>query len=152
MDAHRIELVAQHDGVTWIDDSKATNPHATAASLSAFDSVVWIVGGLLKGVDIAPLVERFKGSLRGAVVIGEERDTVLAALEAAAPRVPVIEIEVDEKSLVMTHAVEAAANLASEGDVVLLAPASASMDQFKDYADRGRQFAEAVLRHVGGKA
>jgi UDP-N-acetylmuramoylalanine--D-glutamate ligase len=152
MDAHRIELVAQHDGVTWIDDSKATNPHATAASLSAFDSVVWIVGGLLKGVDIAPLVERFKGSLRGAVVIGEERAAVLAALEAAAPRVPVIEIEVDEKSLVMTHAVEAAANLASEGDVVLLAPASASMDQFKDYADRGRQFAEAVLRHVGGKA
>jgi UDP-N-acetylmuramoylalanine--D-glutamate ligase len=152
LDAHRIQLVAEQDGITWIDDSKATNPHATAASLSAFEHVVWIVGGLLKGVDIAPLVERFKGSLRGAVVIGTEREAVLSALEANAPRVPVIEVDVSDKGLVMTHAVEAAANLASPGDVVLLAPASASMDQFKDYADRGKQFAEAVLKHIGGQA
>jgi UDP-N-acetylmuramoylalanine--D-glutamate ligase len=150
MDAHRIELVAEHQGITWIDDSKATNPHATAASLSSFDHVVWIVGGLLKGVDIKPLVERFKTVLRGAVVIGAERDAVLAALEEAAPGVPVIEINVAENHQVMMHAVQAAANLASEGDVVLLAPASASMDQFKDYADRGRQFAEAVHKHIGG--
>ena len=150
MDAHRIELVAEHQGITWIDDSKATNPHATAASLSSFDHVVWIVGGLLKGVDIKPLVERFKTVLRGAVVIGAERDAVLAALEEAAPGVPVIEIDVAENHQVMTHAVQAAANLASERDVVLLAPASASMDQFKDYADRGRQFAEAVHKHIGG--
>jgi UDP-N-acetylmuramoylalanine--D-glutamate ligase len=150
MDAHRIELVAEHQGITWIDDSKATNPHATAASLSSFDHVVWIVGGLLKGVDIKPLVERFKTVLRGAVVIGAERDAVLAALEEAAPGVPVIEINVAENHQVMMHAVQAAANLASEGDVVLLAPASASMDQFKDYADRGRQFAEAVHKQIGG--
>ena len=149
MDAHRIQLVAEHDGITWIDDSKATNPHATAASLSSFDKVVWIVGGLLKGVDIAPLVKRFKGSLRGAVVIGAEREAVLAALAAEAPGVPVIEIEVADNHQVMPHAVEAAGNLASAGDVVLLAPASASMDQFKDYADRGKQFAEAVLKFTG---
>jgi len=152
LDAHRIQLVAEQDGITWIDDSKATNPHATAASLSAFEHVVWIVGGLLKGVDIAPLVERFEGSLRGAVVIGTEREAVLNALEANAPRVPVIEVDVSDKGLVMTHAVQAAANLASPGDVVLLAPASASMDQFKDYADRGKQFVEAVLKHIGGQA
>ena len=149
MDAHRIQLVAEHDGITWIDDSKATNPHATAASLSSFDKVVWIVGGLLKGVDIAPLVKRFKGSLRGAVVIGAEREAVLAALAAEAPGVPVIEIEVADNHQVMPHAVEAAGNLATAGDVVLLAPASASMDQFKDYADRGKQFAEAVLKFTG---
>ena len=152
LDAHRIQLVAEQAGVTWIDDSKATNPHATAASLSAFEHVIWIVGGLLKGVDIAPLVERFKGSLRGAVVIGTEREAVLSALEAHAPRVPVIEVDASDNGLVMTQAVAAAANLASPGDVVLLAPASASMDQFKDYADRGKQFAEAVMKHIGGQA
>jgi len=152
MDAHRIELVAEHEGITWIDDSKATNPHATAASLRSFDHVVWIVGGLLKGVDITPLVEKFHQALRGAVVIGEDREPVLAALEKAAPGVPVIEINVAEKNQVMTHAVQAAANLASEGDVVLLAPSSASMDQFKDYADRGHQFASAVLKHIGERS
>ncbi len=151
MDAHRIQLIAEHNGITWIDDSKATNPHATAASLSSFDHVVWIVGGLLKGVDISPLVKRFKDSLRGAVVIGAERGAVLAALSSEAPGVPVIEINVPENHQVMSHAVEAAANLASDGDVVLLAPASASMDQFRDYADRGRQFADAVLKLIGGE-
>ena len=149
MDAHRIELVGEKDGITWIDDSKATNPHATAASLNSFDSVVWVVGGLLKGVDIAPLVKKFKPKLRGAVVIGEQRGDVLAALAAEAASVPVIEISGDDKSQVMTQAVAAAANLATSGDTVLLAPASASMDQFKDYADRGRQFAAAVKVHLG---
>jgi len=149
LDKHRIELVAEHAGITWIDDSKATNPHATAASLSSFDSVVWIVGGLLKGVDITPLVERFAKKLRGAVVIGKERDAVLEALASVAPKIPVIEINVEENSQVMPHAVEAASNLAQAGDTVLLAPSSASMDQFKDYADRGNQFAQAVRNLIG---
>ena len=149
LDKHRIELVAESNGVTWIDDSKATNPHATAASLSSFDSVVWMVGGLLKGVDITPLVERFAKKLRGAVVIGKEREAVLAALAAVAPEVPVIEINVEENAQVMPQAVEAASNLAQPGDTVLLAPSSASMDQFKDYADRGTQFANAVKHLIG---
>ena len=149
LDKHRIELVAEHDGITWIDDSKATNPHATAASLASFDSVVWMVGGLLKGVDITPLVERFAKKLRGAVVIGKDREAVLAALAAVAPEVPVIEINVDDNAQVMPHAVEAASNLAQAGDTVLLAPSSASMDQFKDYADRGNQFAHAVRALIG---
>jgi UDP-N-acetylmuramoylalanine--D-glutamate ligase len=88
--------------------------------------------------------------LRGAVVIGVDREPVLAALESAAPQVPVIEIAVEDKSQVMTLAVSAAANLAQAGDTVLLAPASASMDQFKDYADRGSQFANAVRHHLEG--
>lgn len=150
LDAHRIELVAERNGITWIDDSKATNPHATAASLNSFDSVVWVVGGLLKGVDIAPLVKKFRAKLRAAVVIGEDRAAVLDALALEASGVPVIEINADDKSQVMTQAVAAAANLAASGDTVLLAPAAASMDQFKDYEDRGKQFAAAVSALLEG--
>jgi UDP-N-acetylmuramoylalanine--D-glutamate ligase len=148
LDAHRIELVLDSESIAWVDDSKATNPHAAAASISSFDSVVWIVGGLLKGVDITPLVKESAGRLKAAVVIGVEREPVLAALASAAPNVPVIEIGEGED--VMLRAVTAAKSLAGVGDTVLLAPSSASMDQFKDYADRGRQFAEAVLRINGG--
>ena len=151
LDKHRIELVAVHNGITWIDDSKATNPHATNASLESFEHVVWIVGGLLKGVDIAPLVQSHASRLRGAVVIGAERQVVLDALAAHAIDVPVIEISGDDNAQVMTQAVLAASNLAAEGDTVLLAPSSASMDQFKDYADRGNQFAAAVHALIGEK-
>lgn len=149
LDKHRIELVATHNGVSWIDDSKATNPHATNASLESFEHVVWIVGGLLKGVDIAPLVKAHASRLRGAVVIGAERQLVLDALAEHAVGVPVIEISSEENAQVMAKAVLAASNLASIGDTVLLAPASASMDQFKDYADRGNQFAAAVNELIG---
>lgn len=151
LDKHRIELVAVHNGITWIDDSKATNPHATNASLESFEHVVWIVGGLLKGVDIAPLVQSHASRLRGAVVIGAERQVVLDALAAHAIDVPVIEISGEDNAQVMTQAVLAASNLAAEGDTVLLAPSSASMDQFKDYADRGNQFAAAVHALIGEK-
>jgi UDP-N-acetylmuramoylalanine--D-glutamate ligase len=85
------------------------------------------------------------------VVIGAERQMVLDALSAHAIDVPVIEISVEDNSQVMTQAVLAASNLAAEGDTVLLAPSSASMDQFKDYADRGNQFAEAVHALIGEK-
>jgi UDP-N-acetylmuramoylalanine--D-glutamate ligase len=148
LDAHRIELVLEHDGIAWIDDSKATNPHAAAASISSFESVVWIVGGLLKGVDIAPLVKQSASLLKAAVVIGVDRDPVLSALSEHAPDVPVIEIGDGDK--VMERAVAAALTFAASGDTVLLAPSSASMDQFKDYADRGSQFASAVKNYVGG--
>jgi UDP-N-acetylmuramoylalanine--D-glutamate ligase len=150
LDAHRIELVAEVDGVRWIDDSKATNPHAANASLASFDRVVWIVGGLLKGVDISSLVERHKDSLAAAIVIGHDRTAVLDALSEKAPGVPVEEIASGAGSDVMQAAVEAASRYAAEGDVVLLAPAAASMDQFKDYADRGNSFAIAVRSLIGG--
>ena len=142
LDAHRIELVADHQGIRWIDDSKATNPHAAAASLNSFESVVWIVGGLLKGVDISDLVERYAPRIKTAIVIGKDRQPVLHALTARAPEVNVIEIS--DGDLVMHEAVKAALSVAESGDVVLLAPAAASMDQFKDYEDRGNSFAEQV--------
>jgi UDP-N-acetylmuramoylalanine--D-glutamate ligase len=148
LDAHRIEVVLEADGISWIDDSKATNPHAASASLGSFDSVVWIVGGLLKGVDIAPLVSEHRKRLKAAVVIGLDRSAVLAALSEQAPEVPVVEIGAGDD--VMVRAVSAARGFASAGDTVLLAPSSASMDQFKDYADRGKQFAVAVLSISGG--
>lgn len=144
LDRHRIEVVGDNNDILWIDDSKATNPHAAAASLASFESIVWVVGGLLKGVDITPLVERFASRLRAAVVIGKDRTLVMEALRQAAPMVPVIEVTTDENDEVMKQAVAGAAALAQAGDVVLLAPAAASMDQFKDYADRGNKFAGAV--------
>jgi UDP-N-acetylmuramoylalanine--D-glutamate ligase len=152
LDAHRIELVAQsgegENSIRWIDDSKATNPHAAAASLASFEKTVWVVGGLLKGVDISPLVSKYADRLRAAIVIGADRSEVLAAFEKFAPHVSVFEVTAERGAEVMSSAVELAANCAQPGDVVLLAPAAASMDQFKDYADRGNLFAEAVKSWV----
>lgn len=152
LDAHRNEVVATVGDITWIDDSKATNPHAADASLTANQSIVWIVGGLLKGVNIDELVSRHAHRLRGAVIIGVDREAVKAAFERHAPRVTALEVEAEDTSDVMVRAVNLAADLAHSGDVVLLAPAAASMDQFTDYAERGRLFAQAVREKVGGEA
>ena len=152
LDSHRNEVVASVGEITWIDDSKATNPHAADASLKANESIVWIVGGLLKGVNIDELVSHHAHRLRGAVIIGVDREPVKAAFERHAPGVTALEVEADDTSDVMVHAVNLAADLAHSGDVVLLAPAAASMDQFTDYAERGRLFAQAVQDKVGGEA
>lgn len=150
LDAHRIQVVASRDGVSWIDDSKATNPHAADASLKAYPSVVWVVGGLLKGVDIDSLVAAHVKRLRAAVVIGVEREPVLEAFRRHAPELPLSEVVPVETETVMQAVVAAAAGHARPGDVVLLAPAAASMDQFRDYGDRGRAFAVAVQEHLTG--
>lgn len=155
LDAHRAERlgeVATHPGVLWVDDSKATNAHAADASLRAFDSVVWIVGGLLKGADVAGLVATHAHRLRAAIVIGVDRSEVLRALSQHAPDLPVVEVASVHTSDTMIDAVAAAAGLARLGDTVLLSPAAASMDQFADYADRGRRFQSAVQALNGGSA
>lgn len=149
LDHHRTELIAEHDGVRFVDDSKATNAHAANAALASYESVVWIAGGLLKGVDPAALVKRHATRLRGAVLVGIDRAALREAFERHAPGVPVVEVAESETE-VMLVAVRAAAALAQDGDVVLLAPAAASMDQFIDYADRGRRFADAVREWTGG--
>jgi UDP-N-acetylmuramoylalanine--D-glutamate ligase len=150
LDAHRTEVIATSSGVTWIDDSKATNPHAAAAALRAHPSVVWIVGGLLKGVDVDELVRLHADRLSAVVLIGLERDTLRSAFERHAPGVAVFEVDTTETRDVMPSAVRLAAAAAKAGDVVLLAPAAASMDQFTDYKDRGTQFAEAVRQSLQG--
>ena len=147
LDAHRIQLVLAKDGISWVDDSKATNPHAAAAALASFDSVVWVVGGLLKGVDISDLVSRYASKVRAAIVIGLDRAPVLDAFTKLAPSTQVFEI-VSEPGEIMNEVVRIAKDVAREGDTVLLAPAAASMDQFKDYAQRGEFFATAVKREV----
>lgn len=144
---HRIELVGEIAGVRFINDSKATNAHAAAASLSSFESVVWILGGLLKGVDISELIGQFAPRLRGAVVIGIDRAEIREAFSKLATDVPLVEIQ--EGDDVMQRAVSAAAAMAAPEDVVLLAPAAASMDQFKNYQDRGEKFAVAVASLAG---
>jgi UDP-N-acetylmuramoylalanine--D-glutamate ligase len=146
---HRIELVLRRDGIEWVDDSKATNPHAAAAALSSFDSVVWVVGGLLKGVDISELVSKYSAKLKAAIVIGLDREPVLEALAKYSPNTLVHEVKA-EPSDVMSEVARIAKGIARDGDTVLLAPAAASMDQFKDYAHRGNLFAEAVMKEVQG--
>lgn len=149
LDPHRIQVVARAGGVTWVDDSKATNPHAAQSSLRAFPGAIWIVGGDLKGVDLSDLVAGSGSTARAALVIGVERAEVVAAFERHAPAVPVIEVVPGDTEEVMTRVVELAAGIARDGDTVLLAPAAASFDQFSSYADRGHRFAEAVRDWIG---
>jgi UDP-N-acetylmuramoylalanine--D-glutamate ligase len=147
-DPHRIADVATVDGVRFVDDSKATNPHAAGASLVAFDHVVWIAGGLLKGADVNGLVQSVAGRLRGVVLIGAERDLIAQALARHAPDVPVVDVATTDTGA-MDLVVARAGELAMPGDVVLLAPAAASFDMFTSYGARGDAFAQAVHRYAG---
>lgn len=172
---HRAEVVAVVDGISYVDDSKATNPHAAEASVLAYPRVVWIAGGLLKGASVDAAVAGMAPRLVGAVLIGRDRAQFAEALARHAPDVPVIELVTGEDagmhataesavahvtrgvtvageplgSRVMAAAVAAARDLATPGDTVLLAPAGASFDQFSGYADRGDQFAAAVRATTG---
>jgi UDP-N-acetylmuramoylalanine--D-glutamate ligase len=150
---HRIAEVAVIDDVHWVDDSKATNPHAALASLRAYDPVVWVAGGLAKGARFDDLVAAVRDRLRGVVLLGRDAPVIREALARHAPDVPVIEAAVGETAGVdrpMDRVVEAAAGLARPGDTVLLAPGCASMDMFADYAARGDAFADAVRRRQSG--
>jgi UDP-N-acetylmuramoylalanine--D-glutamate ligase len=147
-DAHRIADVAQIDGVRYVDDSKATNPHAAQASLQGFDHVVWVAGGLAKGASFDDLVVAARDRLRAVVLIGADRGLVAEALARHAPDVPVVEVDTGETDP-MDRVVEIAASFAREGDTVLLAPGCASMDQFRNYAARGDSFVAAVHRLRG---
>jgi UDP-N-acetylmuramoylalanine--D-glutamate ligase len=147
LDAHRITTIAWIAGVRYVDDSKATNPHAAAASLHSFEKSVWIAGGPAKGATFDDLIESVVGRLRGVVLIGVDRGLIAAALSRHAPDVPVIDVP-DTDTGVMERVVAAAASLAQPGDAVLLAPACASFDLFDDYAARGDAFAAAV-RAIG---
>jgi UDP-N-acetylmuramoylalanine--D-glutamate ligase len=133
---HRAETVASRGGVDWIDDSKATNPHAAASALESCERpVVWIAGGRDKGLDYDGLADVARDRVREAVLIGEAAPKLALALQG---RVPCSDVGT------LARAVARAAEVARDGDAVLLAPACASQDQFASYEDRGRAFREAV--------
>lgn len=142
--SHRIELIAEHGGVRYIDDSKATNAHAAQASLNAQkdQSVIWIVGGLAKGAHFTELVASVRHKLAGVIVIGTDQNPWREALAQCAD-IPVRYIDPNCPEP-MSEAVTQASHLARPGQTVLLAPACASMDQFVSYAERGEKFANAV--------
>ena len=144
---HRIALVAEVDGVAYVNDSKASNPAAAAASLAAFDSIVWVAGGLFRGSDedLDGIVAAAAPRLRAVVLIGTDRARFSGALARHAPEVPVTELSSTDTG-VMEHVVAKAALAARPGDTVLLAPAAQSWDMFRDYPARGDAFAAAVTR------
>ena len=153
---HRIEVVAEDNGITWIDDSKATNPHAATASILSGLSVIWIAGGLAKGADVSALIARAHPRIKAAILIGTDRALFATALAEHAPHVSIKEIDPPADYLrggvsnsFMEAIVAAAQSYAIAGDTVLLAPSCASMDQFVSYADRGDRFAAAVRKALG---
>jgi UDP-N-acetylmuramoylalanine--D-glutamate ligase len=151
---HRIEVIAEKDGITWIDDSKATNPHAAEASILSALSVIWLAGGLAKGADVASLIARVHPRIKKVITFGTDRKLFTSAFAEHAPHIEVLEIEPPsdyvrggESNSFMEEIIRQAQLFAADGDTVLLAPACASMDQFISYADRGDRFA-AALRKV----
>lgn len=137
---HRLDPVAMVRGVEYVNDSKATNPDAVMKALTAFgpSPLIVLLGGRNKGSDFTPLAGACGARCRLAILYGEARPELESAFESAgAPYV---------SASTMGEALSAAASIALPGDVVLLSPACASFDEFADYEDRGRRFAQAVLR------
>ena len=160
---HRAARVRELSEVSFVDDSKATNPHAARSSILAHPSVVWVAGGLLKGAQVDDLVREVADRLVGAVLIGRDAAQIAEALARHAPDVPVVGVRARDDAVVtdvadvtktvdstvdsdavMAEAVRQAARLARPGDTVLLAPAAASLDMFDNYGQRGDSFAAAV--------
>lgn len=150
---HRIAIVAQKAGITWVDDSKATNAHAADASLAAIapGRAVWVAGGIAKGARFEELVSARRDRLRAAILIGAERGPLREALAERAPGIPVVEVDTgSDGHAAMKAAVAHAQRFAQPGDIVVLAPACSSFDQFASYGARGDVFADAVRAALGG--
>ncbi|MFT8396269.1 UDP-N-acetylmuramoyl-L-alanine--D-glutamate ligase [Propionibacterium sp.] len=148
---HRIETIAEDEGVRWVDDSKATNPHAANSSMRAFENIVWIAGGQAKGTSFDELVTRHHDRLRAAILLGVDREVIAEALHRHAPEVPIVMLDGTSTGAhgVMAEAVSEAARLARAGDTVLMAPGCASKDIWPGYAARGDDFAAAVRAVTG---
>ncbi len=144
-DHHRMELVISKNEISWIDDSKATNPHAAIASLLSYFNVIWIAGGLAKGASMAELVQRTASRIKTVILIGKDRELIAQAFLRHSPKTEIIQVDLksDGREL-MLDVVKQALKIAKAGDTVLLAPACASMDQFESYVDRGNLFSDAV--------
>jgi UDP-N-acetylmuramoylalanine--D-glutamate ligase len=149
LDHHRLELVKSKAGIDWVDDSKATNPHAAKAALNSYLSSIWIAGGLAKGAKMTDLIAKSTSRIKAAILIGTDRDLIGSELSKYGPNIPQFKIDKNGTSAELMEAiVSKALEIAEAGDTVLLAPACASMDQFKSYAERGDLFAAAVNKLV----
>ena len=143
---HRGEIVHEHAGVTYIDNSKATNPHAAEIALRGLDSVVWVAGGQLKGADVSDLLRTHADKMKAAVLVGVDKHLLAQALTQAAPHVPIVLVDSQDPQIAMDTAVAAAVQHADAGDTVLLAPAAASLDMYTGMSQRGDMFAAAARR------
>ena len=145
LDHHRLEVVHKSGGITFINDSKATNPHAAIAALYSQMESIWIAGGLAKGAAMDELAQRCKNRIKAAILIGSDAPIIKDALLKQAPNLAIYTTDLNLKGLdVMRSVMSIVKEIAVSGDVVLLAPACASMDQFKNYADRGESFTMAA--------
>jgi UDP-N-acetylmuramoylalanine--D-glutamate ligase len=141
---HRLELVARRAGALFVDDSKATNPAAALRALASFhETLVWIGGGRAKGLDLRELADAVATRARAAILLGESAAELERAL---AGRLPV------ERVASIEEATQRAARHARPGDVVLLAPGCASLDQFRSYEERGDRFRAAARDLDGAEA
>jgi UDP-N-acetylmuramoylalanine--D-glutamate ligase len=160
---HRSTPVAMIDSTTFIDDSKATNPHAALASIRGHRRVVWLAGGLLKGASVDDLIVAVRDRLAGVVIIGADRDIIADAMARHAPLVPTVTVVTGEDgavntadpTAVMDRAVHAAWEFCladpDTPDAVLLAPAAASLDMFAGYGVRGDAFAASARALPGAR-
>ena len=145
LDHHRLEVVHKSGGITFINDSKATNPHAAIAALYSQMESIWIAGGLAKGAAMDELAQRCKNRIKAAILIGSDAPIIKEALLKQAPNLAIYTTDLNLKGMdVMRSVMSIVKEIAVSGDVVLLAPACASMDQFKNYADRGESFTAAA--------
>jgi UDP-N-acetylmuramoylalanine--D-glutamate ligase len=140
--AHRLELVGEHAGVRWVNDSIATNTFAVRHGVAAYDAPLrLILGGRAKGEDFVPFVRDLPPTVRSIYLVGEAADELAAALDAAGRRY--------ERVGTLARAVDAAARDAEPGDVVLLSPACASYDQYENFEQRGEEFRRLVQNLAG---
>jgi UDP-N-acetylmuramoylalanine--D-glutamate ligase len=152
LDNHRLQLILDYQGIKWIDDSKATNPHAAEAALRSQLSSIWIAGGLAKDAQMDQLIQSTASRIKFAILIGTDAGIIASALSKFAPHVGIHLISDKQSSAeLMDEVVRIAEIHATSGDTVLLAPACASMDQFENYADRGNKFADSVRRIINAK-
>ena len=149
LDRHRMELVKSKNGIDWVNDSKATNPHAAAAALGSYLSCIWIAGGQAKGANMADLIRKSASRIKAAILIGSDRELIAEQLAIYAPSAPITRLDMTgTPQQLLESVVQHAKSIATDGDTVLLSPACASMDQFKSYAERGKLFCEAVERLI----
>jgi UDP-N-acetylmuramoylalanine--D-glutamate ligase len=149
LDKHRLQTVLSKDGITWVNDSKATNPHAATAALLSHLSNIWIAGGLAKGAKMDDLIRRTASRIKAAIIIGKDGEQIATALEKHAPAVKIYRMsKSDSPEELMDQVVSCAKEIAELGDTVLLAPACASMDQFTSYSHRGDLFSQSVAKLV----